>query len=56
MATKTGQRDAPMFDPDYYGLSDEQAALCTAARRLGEDRFAERAEEWDRDAIFPMAN
>ena len=56
MATKTGQRDAPMFDPDYYRLSDEQAALCTASRRLGEDRFAERAEEWDREAIFPMAN
>ena len=56
MATRRGQRDAPMFDPDHYGLSVEQAALCAEARRLGEDRFAGRAEKWDRDAIFPMAN
>ncbi len=56
MASGNDRRDAPMFDPDYYGLSDRQAALCTEARRLGEDRFAGRADKWDRDAIFPMAN
>ena len=56
MATRSGQRDAPMFEPGHFGLSDEQAALCTEARRLGEGRFAGRAEKWDRDAIFPTAN
>ena len=56
MASRDGQRDAPMFDPDYYGLTGEQAALCAEARQLGEDRFAARADEWDRDAVFPMAN
>ena len=56
MATANDRRDAPMFDPDCYGLTGEQAALCAEARRLGEDRFAARADKWDRDAIFPMAN
>ena len=56
MASETGQRDAPMFDPDDYRLTGGQAALCAEARRLGEDKFAARAGTWDRDAIFPMAN
>ncbi len=56
MASSDERRDAPMFDPDYYGLTGEQAALCAEARRLGEESFASRADEWDRDAVFPMAN
>ncbi len=56
MTSRDERRDAPMFDPDCYGLTGEQAALCAEARRLGEDSFAGRAEQWDRDAIFPMAN
>ena len=48
--------DAPIFDPQAFRLTDQQAELTTLARRLGQEKFAGRAEKWDREAIFPMEN
>jgi len=48
--------DAPIFDPQAFRLTDQQAELTTLARRLGQEKFAGRAEKWDREAVFPMEN
>ena len=48
--------DAPIFDPQAWGLSDEQANLCTQARELAAEKFAPRATEYDRNASFPTEN
>ncbi len=48
--------DAPIFDPEAFGLSDEEAELNVLARRIGRSRFALRAAEYDRDARFPTEN
>jgi len=48
--------DAPIFDPQAFGLSDGEAELNALARRLGRSRFALRAAEYDRDARFPTEN
>ncbi len=56
MAKAKAEPDAPMFDPKSYGLSRQQAKLCTIARELGQSKFAARADKWDREAVFPMAN
>jgi hypothetical protein len=48
--------DAPIFDPEAFGLSDEEAELNALARRIGRSRFALRAAEYDRDARFPTEN
>ncbi|GGB34045.1 BEC protein [Roseibium aquae] len=47
---------APIFDPDAFRLTDQQAELTALARRFGQNSLAPRADQWDRDAIFPMAN
>lgn len=47
--------DAPMFDPASFRLSDRQNELIALARHLG-PAFAERAERYDREAIFPAEN
>ncbi len=48
--------DTPLFDPVAFKLTQEQAELCALARRLGTERFAERASRFDRDATFPIEN
>jgi alkylation response protein AidB-like acyl-CoA dehydrogenase len=48
--------DLPMFDPDAFRLSDEERRLTALVRRLGKARFARRAEQWDREASFPVDN
>jgi alkylation response protein AidB-like acyl-CoA dehydrogenase len=51
----TGE-DAPILDPEAFGLTVEQAELTARARRLGQEKFAGRAERYDREAIFPTEN
>lgn len=48
--------DAPIFDPASFQLTEKQVELTTLARRIGKEKFAGRAEKWDREAIFPMEN
>jgi alkylation response protein AidB-like acyl-CoA dehydrogenase len=48
--------DAPIFDSQAFRLNDEQAAIITTARRLGQNVFADRAAVYDRDATFPTEN
>src|SRR5205809_1692090 len=48
--------DAPIFDSQAFRLNDEQAAIITRARELGQAVFAGRAAAFDRDATFPTEN
>ena len=48
--------DAPIFDPVAFRLTDKQARLTALARQIGQEKFAPRADQWDRDAVFPMQN
>jgi len=48
--------DAPIFDPQAWRLSEQQAELCAIARQLGQEKFAARAERYDREATFPTQN
>ncbi len=48
--------DAPMFDPDTFGLTPQQRELTGLCRELGRTRFHERAFRYDREAIFPTEN
>src|SRR6202042_2827283 len=48
--------DAPIFDPQAFRLNDEQAAIITTARELGQTVFAGRAATYDREARFPSEN
>jgi alkylation response protein AidB-like acyl-CoA dehydrogenase len=48
--------DAPLIDPSAFRLTQDQAALAALARRLGRERFADRAAKYDRDASFPTEN
>lgn len=54
MTQKTA--DAPIFDPDLWNLTPQQAQLCTEARELGQSTFAGRAAKYDREATFPLEN
>jgi len=54
--TAIGKIDAPIFDPVAFRLNDEQAAIITKARELGQTVFAARAAGFDRDATFPIEN
>lgn len=47
---------APIFDPVAWSLTEEQAALCARARDLAAEKFAPRAEQYDREASFPTEN
>jgi len=49
----TPQNDAPIFDPKAWRLTDQEAELTARARNLGKEKFAARADKWDREAIFP---
>lgn len=48
--------DAPIFDPQQWQLTPQQAELSTLARELGQSKFANRAAEYDRNASFPTEN
>jgi alkylation response protein AidB-like acyl-CoA dehydrogenase len=48
--------DAPIFDQDAWGLTDQQAELGALARKLGQEKFAGRAAHYDREATFPTEN
>jgi alkylation response protein AidB-like acyl-CoA dehydrogenase len=48
--------DTPLFDPAAFRLSAQQAELTARARQLGQERFAPRAAQIDRDAVFPTEN
>lgn len=48
--------DAPIFDPDAFGLTEQQRELTDRARQLARTEFAPRAAEIDRDARFPTEN
>ena len=54
--TAIGKIDVPIFDPHAFRLNDEQAAIITRARELGQTVFAGRAAAFDRDATFPIEN
>src|SRR5437763_14164312 len=55
-ALDTHDRDAPIFAPDAFRLSDEEAALIARARHFGARVLAPRAAQHDRDATFPTEN
>ena len=48
--------DTPMFDPEAWDLTEQERELTTVARELGQDKIADRAEHYDRNAEFPMQN
>lgn len=52
----TSDRDAPIFDPDAWGLTGQQVELSTIARDMGQDKMHARAEKYDREATFPTEN
>ncbi|WP_255467882.1 acyl-CoA dehydrogenase family protein [Reyranella sp. CPCC 100927] len=54
--TDTRDGDAPMFDPDAFRLTPEQADLISLARRFGQRVLAPRAARYDREATFPIEN
>ena len=49
-------KSQPIFEPEAWNLTDEQARLCTIARELAEEKFAPRAAQYDREASFPTEN
>ncbi|MEO1749602.1 MAG: acyl-CoA dehydrogenase family protein, partial [Pseudomonadota bacterium] len=49
-------RDTPIFNPNAWGLSDQQVELASLARNMGQDVMHKRAETYDRDAVFPSEN
>jgi alkylation response protein AidB-like acyl-CoA dehydrogenase len=52
----TNAPDKPIFEPDLWNLTEQQAQLCSEARELGQSVFAGRASHYDREAIFPAEN
>ena len=48
--------DAPLCDPEAFGLDGAQAALVERTRRLAAERFAPRAARFDTEASFPTEN
>jgi alkylation response protein AidB-like acyl-CoA dehydrogenase len=54
--TDTLPPNEPLFDPDSFRLTDQQSELTALARKLGVNKFAQRAAEYDREAKFPTEN
>jgi alkylation response protein AidB-like acyl-CoA dehydrogenase len=48
--------DAPIFDARAFALTPRQVEVATLARRLGFERFRERAAAHDSEATFPTEN
>jgi len=46
----------PSIAGDYTALTDKQSQLLAIASELGRNRFAARAGQIDRDAVFPFEN
>ncbi len=46
----------PSIAGDYTSLTDKQRQLLAIAADLGRNKFAARAEQIDRDAVFPFEN
>ena len=44
----------PSIAGDYTELTPKQQQLLAIARELGTTKFAQRAEQIDRDAVFPF--
>ncbi|MEM1386872.1 MAG: acyl-CoA dehydrogenase family protein [Pseudomonadota bacterium] len=49
-------RDAPIFEPEAWQLTEQQAHLSALARDMGQDRMHTRAADYDRRATFPVEN
>ena len=47
---------SPIFNPHSWKLTRQQADLCERVRELATERFAPRANVYDRDATFPTEN
>jgi alkylation response protein AidB-like acyl-CoA dehydrogenase len=54
--TPTTTADAPIFEPEAWGLTEKQAKLSTLARELAAEKFAPRAADYDKRAAFPTEN
>ena len=52
----SAERDAPIFNPELWQLTQQQSDLCALARTLGQTKFASRAFDYDRNASFPTEN
>ena len=48
--------DAPIFDPIAFKLTDKQTYLTALARKVGQEKLAPRAAEYDLNATFPSEN
>ena len=46
----------PSITGDYSELTEKQKKLLAIASDLGRNKFAARAEQIDRDAVFPFEN
>lgn len=46
----------PLITGDYTELTPKQTTLLDIATRLGREKFAPRAQQIDRDAVFPFEN
>ena len=48
--------DAPMFEPDEWGLTSQQKQFCEETRNLASNKFLSRSAKYDRNASFPIEN
>ena len=48
--------DEPIFDPQTWGLTGEEAELSSLARTLGQEKLHPRAAKYDLEASFPTEN
>ena len=48
--------DAPLFDPVAFKLTDKQIHLTDIARKIGQEKLAPRAANYDLTATFPAEN
>jgi len=48
--------DTPIFDGSTWGLTEKQSKLTALVRKLGQEKFSQRAAKYDREAIFPTEN
>ncbi|MBX2880145.1 MAG: acyl-CoA dehydrogenase family protein [Granulosicoccus sp.] len=56
MTKSVPEPDLPIFNQQHWQLTDQQFELCSVARKLGQEKFAERAFVYDREARFPTEN
>ncbi len=51
-----GRYTPPPIDNGYFALTPKQERIFALARDIGLNKFAPRAAQWDRDAVFPFVN